>query len=381
MLGANIEEGRMIVADTVQDWPKTRDHATRAVSYLDRVEKTRGFSEDLIQDASRIHLHVGQALMNIHQYEDAVVQIEHGIDLARRPGASPNMLAQGLSVLANARRQKGDLDGALAAITEARARMETATFPNETSRASALYAILWRQGVILGEDESVSLNRPADAVEPLQKAFDLVDQMAAKDPNDVTFRDKVGTAGQQLGDILRHSDPRRALEIYDRTLKRIAEIKKGAPARRMEARLLAHSSYPLRSLHRSIEARRRIDAAFEMLYALGEKESGIGTIGGEWDNAMRASADLELEAGHAQKARDILLELQSKLLELHPNPESDLRHANDMSRLYDSLAEVDARLNQKDEARSFETQKADLWRLWDRKLPNNPFVRRHMEGL
>lgn len=379
MLGANIEEGRMIIADTVQDWKKARDHATRAVGYLNRLEKTRGFSADLIQDASRIFLHVGQALMNIHQYEDAVVEIERGIDLARQPGTSPGTLAQGLSVLANARRQKGDLDGALTAITEARARVETVSFTNETQRASTLYAILWRQGVILGEDESVSLNRPADAVEPLQKAFDIVDRMAAKDPNDVAFRDKVGTAGQQLGDILRHSDPARALAIYDRTLERTAEIKSGAPARRMEARLLAHSSYPLRSLHRQIEAQKRIDAAFEMLHALGKEESSVGVIGGAWDNTMRASADLELDAGHAAKARDILLELQSKLLELHPNPESDLRHANDMSRLYDSLAQVDARLDKKDEARSFETQKADLWRLWDRKLPNNSFVRRHLE--
>ena len=67
----------------------------------------------------------------------------------------------------------------------------------------------------------------ADAIEPLQKAFDLVDQIAAKDPNDATFRDRVGTAGLQLGDVLRHIDPRRAISIYARTLQRLRETHDG----------------------------------------------------------------------------------------------------------------------------------------------------------
>jgi hypothetical protein len=281
--------------------------------------------------------------------------------------------------LANALRQAGDLDGALSSITEARALGEQAHFASEVSRASALYAILWRQGVILGEDQSVSLNRPADAVEPFQKAFDLVDGMAAKDPNDFSFRDRLGTAGQQLGDVLRHSDPARALAIYDRTLARLREIKQGGSARRQEARILAHSSYPLRSLHRTAEAKQRIDAAFDLLRPLGEDASVRATMGGEWDNAMRAKADYEAEIGHPQQARATLLDLQSNLLAAHPSPETDLRHANDMSSLYEALAHLDARLGNYQEARAFETRRTGLWRQWDRKLPGNPYIRRQME--
>jgi tetratricopeptide (TPR) repeat protein len=379
LLGAQIEQDRMIIADTVHDWPEALVHAGSGVGYLDRLVKVRGVSADQNRAAARVFINVGQGLMNTHHYQEAIAQAGRGIELARNSGAPSSAIGQGLSLLANARRQAGDLEGALSAITEARALVEKAEFSNETLRASSLYAVLWRQGVILGDDESVSLNRPDDALEPLQRAFDIVDQMAAKDPNEVSYRDRVGSAGQQLGDILRHSDPARGLAIYDRTLLRLREIKANNKSRRQEARILAHSSYPLRSLHHLQEAKQRIDEAFEILRRLGEDESGVGIIGGEWDNTMRASADYESETGHAERARAILLDLQTKLLALHPNPETDLRHASDMSRLYASLAEVDAKLGKHDEEKMFETQRRDLWRQWDRRLPDNPFVHRQIE--
>jgi tetratricopeptide (TPR) repeat protein len=375
LLGAEIEQDRMIIADTLHDWPGALLHANRGASYADRLTKLRGVSDDQRRGAARIYMNIGQGQMNMHRYDAAAVQIRQGIELARASGASSGVIAQGLSALANALRQAGDLEGALSSITEARALGEKAQFANEIMRASALYAILWRQGLILGEDESVSLNRPTDAVEPLQKAFDLVDQVAAKDPNDVSFRDRVGTAGQQLGDVLRHIDPARALAIYDRTLERLREIKQGNHARRQEARVLAHSSYPLRDLHRTADAKQRIDAAFDLLRNLGDDESSRGIIGGEWDNAMRAKADYEAATGHPEQARATLLDLEKNLLALHPSPETDLRRANDMSRLYDTLAHVDAKLGKYEEVRAFETRRTDLWRLWDRKLPGNLYVR------
>lgn len=376
LLGAEIEQDWTIVLETQHQWPEATVHALRGTGYCDRLTKLPGLSKDEKLGVARIDLNIGQAHMNMHRYEAAIADMDHGIELAKAADGSSGMIAQGLSALANARRQSGDLAGALSAITEARALSEKAEFANDTLRANTLYAILWRQGVILGEDESVNLNRPADALEPLQKAFDLVDQMASKDPNDFSFRSRMGTAGQQLGDILRHTDPARALVIYDRTIERLREIKPASNRRAELARILAHSSYPLRSLHRNAEAKQRIDQAFKLL---AEDPSTVGIIGGEWDNTMRASADDEEASGYPEKARAILLDLQSKLLALGPTPETDLRHANDMSRLYDSLLRVDAKLARYDEARAIQTERTRLWQLWDRKLPDNPFVRRQIE--
>jgi hypothetical protein len=379
LLGAEIEQDRMVISDTLHDWPQTISHAKRSTHYLDRAVKAGGLSSEQTRNVARVYINVGQAEMNIHRYSESATDIRRGIQMARPLEGSAGLVAQALSVLANSLRQAGDLEGALSAITEARALGEKADFPNEMLRASAMFAILWRQGVILGEDESVSLNRSADAIEPLQKAFDAVDQLAAKDPREFSSRDRVANAGQQLGDILRHSDPARALAIYDRTLLRVREIKDSVSARRKEAKILAHSSYPLRSLHRPAEAKQRIDAAFDLLRPMGESEDVVGVLGGEWDNALRASADQEAETGHPEKARAILLDLQNKLMALHPTPESDLRHANDISRLYVSIEILDATLGKLDEARMFESRRTDLWRLWDKKLPGNPFIQRQTQ--
>ncbi|MGI8742712.1 MAG: hypothetical protein ACR2NN_09105 [Bryobacteraceae bacterium] len=89
--------------------------------------------------------------------------------------------------------------------------MAKAEFANELSRRSTIFAAIWREGMILGEEGDVNLGRPDEAVPVLQKAFDLVEEGAKKDPNDASTRILVASAGRELGAILRHRDPRHAL--------------------------------------------------------------------------------------------------------------------------------------------------------------------------
>ena len=72
----------------------------------------------------------------------------------------------------------------------------------------------------------------------------------------------VALAGHYLGDILRHNNPRRALEVYDHSLVRIREVPNDVAARRVESLLLAGSSYAARWIHHEKDAKDRIDAAF-----------------------------------------------------------------------------------------------------------------------
>ncbi|MBZ5604485.1 MAG: hypothetical protein LAO79_19450 [Acidobacteriia bacterium] len=219
----------------------------------------------------------------------------------------------------------------------------------------------------------------ADAIEPLQKAFDLVDQIAAKDPNDATFRDRVGTAGLQLGDVLRHIDPRRAISIYARTLQRLRETHDGTALLR-QARVLAHSACAYERLGRWTAAQQAIDSAFAILKPMGQDPAVVGMLGGEWDDAYRARADYEFQTGHPERSRAILLDLQDKLLALDPTPETDLRNAFDMSRLYASLYRDDVEPGRLDEAKHFQALRIGLWTGWDHRLPGNQFVRRQVEA-
>jgi len=58
------------------------------------------------------------------------------------------------------------------------------------------YGIFLRNGLILGEDADVNLGRPADAIEPLHKAFQTTEEFAAKDRNDAVSRMRVATQEQ-----------------------------------------------------------------------------------------------------------------------------------------------------------------------------------------
>ena len=75
-------------------------------------------------------------------------------------------------------------------------------------------------------------------------------------------------AGYPLAGVLRHSDPRSALAVYDHTLRHLAEIKSNPNVQFYQARALAGSSYPLRDLGRNGEARQRLDSAFHLLREL-----------------------------------------------------------------------------------------------------------------
>jgi len=150
---------------------------------------------------------VAQAYRNMHLYEDSArnarqsVKIARSLPLGQRLGVS-------LSLLAIALRGQGDIEGALQSIREARRVAEKAVYASETERMPAMYAILSRQGAILAGEDSINLERPAEAVEPLRKALDLTEEAARKSPNDYTSRSRLGTAARKLGNVLYRQEPK-----------------------------------------------------------------------------------------------------------------------------------------------------------------------------
>ena len=64
----------------------------------------------------------------------------------------------------------------------------------------------------------------------------------------------------------------------------------------------------------------------------------------------------------------------------NPDPQNDLLNSVYVSRLDTSLAMLLRRMDRGDKAVPLEASRLELWRHWDRKLPNNPFVRRQLEA-
>jgi serine/threonine protein kinase len=377
LTAAEVEQDLMILSDSQQQKAEELIHTARAADYVEKLFDGHPSTEQ-IRDALPIYSNVGLSYMNQHHLDEAIRVDRRTVELARTV-SDRRLLASALSLSANALRLSGDVEGALALIQEARQVAETTPYPTAFLKGITLYGVLMRQGQILGGDETISLNRPAEAIEPFRKAYDQMDQQAAQDPNDQTSRDRVAEAARQLADIVRNDDPGRALAIYDRGIERQREVKGNVKARREEALLLAHSSYPLRALGRRSEARQRIDKAFDLLRASGDYPAAQLDPNREVVSVLRARGDFEADGGDTAAAVATYRETLDKVLASRPDVEHDFQMANAVGRLYLAFARSLKRLGEDAASRALDDQRLNLWRAWDRKLPNNQFVRRQLD--
>jgi tetratricopeptide (TPR) repeat protein len=234
-----------------------------------------------------------------------------------------------------------------------------------------------REGLTLAEDGSVNIGQPREAVPLLEEAFRALEPYAQND-NDLEARSVMATAGHYLGDVLRHFDARRAMEVYDHSLKRIREVPEDVNARRLEAVLLAGSSYAARWLGREEDARRRIDTAFRLLRDTQDYPAEIVRPASEVATALRAQSDHYTETGKPREAIDVYRELLRKMMASNPDPGNDLINATRLSDAQASLVTLLRGTDQNSEAAALQKQRLELWQSWDRKLPNSPFVLRKM---
>ena len=375
---ATIAQDRMILAEQEHRRADALANLHKAAERVNRLlQETHPQQREI--DASAVVLtNIALALNNMHLYSDAVPHARRAAELARQLPSAQFRVAQALSLLANALRYEGDLEGALRAIEEARALAEASVFPNSTERAIQLYGVIQRQGLILGEDGGVSLGRPAEAITDLQEALDLNEQIARNDSHDSTSRGRLASSARELGKILRHTDPARALSVYDHGIQRLSEIPNNLTILRKRADLLACSSYPLRTLHRTGEARRRIAGAIAILKGTKDYPPNRVPVDSELFNVLRAEADFEADEGDPRRALELFEHLLDLVMAGKPEPLTDLRDAPRMSDLYAALGAVYRRTGKTTEAAAAAARRQELWRNWDQRLPNNAFIQNQL---
>jgi hypothetical protein len=100
--------------------------------------------------------------------------------------------------------------------------------------------------------------------------------------------------------------------------------------------------------------------------------------GSEAYKTLCALADHEAETGNVARAIEVYQELLDQVGAASPKPESILQHAVHLSRIYAAKATLHRRAGQADLASALEARGLELWRHWERKLPNNPFVLRQL---
>jgi tetratricopeptide (TPR) repeat protein len=273
------------------------------------------------------------------------------------------------------------LDGALQAISESVQALNPPPAQRSTGRLFALISALINQGQILGETESINLGRTQEAVVALQRAADIAEELARKDPGEFDSRQRIFSSEVTLANILRDRDPKRALEKYDHVLSRLSEVREDDGVRLCRAETLAASTYPLRSLDREAEARKRLDAAFQHLSQLKLYPADKITLGSEAVDVVHALADFQAATGHLPVASETYQKLLAQIQASNPKPETSLTDAARLSTIYRAAAAVHRRAGLAESASTLDQRDRDLWQHWDRALPNNGFVRRQLETL
>ena len=347
--------------------------ARQAAQWVEKFDARKGDKTEDVDDVFSVSMNVADTYMLARQFEDALGLCRRAADLARTVD-NRDALAMFLWVSAEVFQQQGELEKARAAIRDA-VQLEDGLPANADVRQTMRLAhvLIW-EGKILGQDPGISLGRFEAALPPLERAFRITDEVVHQDTKDQSSRNRLGMAGLGIGSILRDSDPPRSLAVYDHVLRHSAEIGGNQGMRRLEVDALAGSTYPLRRLGRSAEARQRLDRAFKRLTELNLYPAGKVTSGSITYKALRALADLESANGNIPRALEIYQNLLQQTAAAGSDPENFLEDAVDLSNLHQALADLHRRNRRPDLAKASAARRLELWQQWDHKLPGNPFV-------
>jgi tetratricopeptide (TPR) repeat protein len=373
---AEVARDRMILADINGRSDESIGFARQSVDLL---EKFNAQASDQAEAAAILltYLNVAQIYEHAGQAEDALLLCRRGSELARIFGRSSSR-GTFLQVAARVFQSRGELEEALKSIQESAAVLEPGPGGGDQAQTMNYVMSLVYEGEILGGDSAISLGRSKEAVAVLGRAFEIVDDRVHQDPHDENTRGKLEMAGYPLASLLRDLDARRAIAVYDHTLRHLAEIKSNPNVQFYQARAMIGSSYPLRELRRSGEARQRLEAAFKILLQLKmypATEIGLGTGA---HRALAAQADYEASTGNAARAVQLYQELLDRTEASKPGPLSSLEDAMDRSGIYGGMAAVERQARRPDLASALDARRLELWRRWDKKLPGNAYVFREI---
>jgi serine/threonine protein kinase/tetratricopeptide (TPR) repeat protein len=376
-IATTIAHDRMVLADSRSDHAEALRYAASAVSLIERFMSTRPVELHDLYSMRYFYTNIGYAYCFARHFDEAMRYLQRALDIPLPVPNANDLRGDILAILGSARWQAGDLDDA-ANTTLAAIKLEEEEAEAKNGHAALRINLangLYQEGMILGrQDAEPSLGRTRDALVNFEKALDIAEDLSKKDPLDYLSRHNVAIFGLEVGNTLRHSDPGKALLVYDHALARIREAKSNPSAQRDESELLSGSSYPLRWLGQTKEAKQRIARALELLSQADRYPvDKIEPMSDAYD-VLRAQADDYAETGQIAKAVEAYKQLLDKLTSWQPDLLNDLRDATCISRTWTALADLLRRNGQKNEASQLELHRAELWKHWQEKILNAHFL-------
>jgi serine/threonine protein kinase/tetratricopeptide (TPR) repeat protein len=371
-LAATIAHDRMALSDAQGRSEQALAEADQTVAQLDRLVALGNLTPSEVYGAVYRYTNAAEEYETRRQFDKAARYCQLALDLSRPVAAVHRLEGNIFHALAYSQWQSGNLDEALATTHKSLEIVEKEAATGHATIRSNQVNVLLHQGMILGKaDGELSLGRTADALATFRKALSIAEERASSDSSDALSHHQVAEVGLEIGNILRHTNPREALAVYDHSLATIRETKSNSQAQRDEAELLAASSYAARWIGQVDESRQRIDKAFLVLHDAKVYPADKIEPMSEADHALRASADYLAGTHQYRQAINTYQELEKKLVAWSLNLDNDLRDAICISRTWVALAELYRQLGSTDHAVELENRSKAALNHWTEKLPDN----------
>jgi serine/threonine protein kinase len=376
-ISATIAHDRMVLADSEDRKEEMVSWADKAAERVERFMNLGNIDPKDVYSMGYFQTNVANTYADARHFSDALHASQRALEISESVAAAHRLRGSILDALTTSRWQTGDLEGALQTAQQAIELQEEQAAGGHAALRVNLAIALRTEGMILGkQDAEPSLGRTREALAAFQRGMDIGEELAKMDPIDYMSRRTVANQALEIGNILRHSDPQKALAVYDHALARLREAKTSVSSQLYSADLLAESSYAARWSGQDDEARRRIGEAFQSLRDAHQYPADTVEPMGRSDHVLRAAADEYAETGQTAEAIAAYQELLDKLMAWKPDLQNDLRDATCISRTWTALAGLLRRSGRTAEAERLEAQRTDLWNHWNSKLPNAQFLLR-----
>lgn len=376
-LAATISHDRMNIADRLNRTDDALALAGLTEMKVERLLALDKFAPDNRYGGSYFDINVGFMYAEHRRFDDAMRVGRRALAIAE-PYPPAHRLRGGIyGIYVDALWQTGKLDEALDYSRQSVELLKIEAANGSAPMVSNLAESYYIDGMLLGKaDAEPTLGRTKEALADFQQAASLVEDLAQKDAKDYSSRDALARYSLEIGNLLRHTDPQKALADYNHALARLREAESSPATRKTEAMLLAGSAYAARWSGAEQDAKRRISEAFQLLrqdHAYpADKAEPMEVL----DYCLRAQADDDAETGQTQKALAEYQDLLDKLMAWKPKPDTDLRDATALSRTWTALAALLRRTGRTEDAAQFEEQRSALIGQWKIKLPNGEFLLR-----
>ncbi len=278
----------------------------------------------------------------------------------------PDEIAITRERLARARVYAGDLEGAAADFDALLRDTPACTDENPSTPACRVLAVrlLWAGDVYAAVDRP-NLHDPAKAAPLYEQAVRIRERLAALDDHDRQVRFDLAASYGKLGDAVWESDPKRALNLYDRALGTAKTLASKEQLEILKDSYLQAISRPLTELHRFGEARSALSEALERgktdatsKYEDRLSEAFVKTM---WCRLLRAEGKLD----EARRALDQNIHDVRALRAGHPGDLEAIAYLSDAYRLRASITSGAER-------RDALLESAAVWHSW----PATSFTRR-----